>query len=384
MSTVEYRLLSPGVPAPWFRQRCTSNEDYSFDTVAGRYILLCFFGSMSQPPARARMAAALSLRELFDDQRLALFGISVDRTDEAQARVRESMPGIRHFWDFDGSVSRLYGAQPLQGAGPDGSTYRPQWVLLNPNLQVRRVLPFATSGSDLQELPALLRSLPPVDGFAGVEMHAPVIVLPDLFEPAFCRMLIERYEGRGGRSSGFMREVGGLTTSVNDASHKVRRDHLIGDEPLQQQIQQRMHAKVRPVLQRVHCFDATRMERYLVACYDAAEGGHFQPHRDNTTRGTAHRRFALSVNPNDDFEGGELVFPEYGARGYKPPAGAGVIFSCSLLHAVQPVRRGRRYAFLPFFYDEAAAAVREANAPFLVHDGEPYRAHAGLTNPARA
>lgn len=101
------------------------------------------------------------------------------------------------------------------------------------------------------------------------------------------------------------------------------------------------------------------------------------PHRDNTTRGTAHRRFALSVNLNDDFEGGELVFPEYGPRSYKPPTGADGVFSCSLLHRVKPMQRGRRYAFLPFFYDDAAAAVREANAPFLEQEGEADRADPG-------
>jgi predicted 2-oxoglutarate/Fe(II)-dependent dioxygenase YbiX len=43
-------------------------------------------------------------------------------------------------------------------------------------------------------------------------------------------------------------------------------------------------------------------------------------------------------------------------------AGAAVIFSCSLLHAVCPVTRGDRYAFFPFLYDDAAgAAAREAN-----------------------
>jgi hypothetical protein len=35
------------------------------------------------------------------------------------------------------------------------------------------------------------------------------------------------------------------------------------------------------------------------------------------------------------------------------------------MHEVLPVRAGERYAFLPFLYDEAAAAVREANNPHL-------------------
>jgi predicted 2-oxoglutarate/Fe(II)-dependent dioxygenase YbiX len=97
-----------------------------------------------------------------------------------------------------------------------------------------------------------------------------------------------------------------------------------------------------------------------------------QPRRDNTTRGTAHRRFALSVNLNDGFDGGELCLPEYGSRTYKPPAGCAVVFSGALLHQVTPVRSGRRYAFLPFLYDEAAAALREQNNAFLGGETAPY------------
>src|SRR5204863_9306357 len=103
------------------------------------------------------------------------------------------------------------------------------------------------------------------------------------------------------------------------------------------------------------------VDPYLVPFYAAVYQDPFRAPRDNTTKGTAHRRFAVSVNLNDDFDGGELSFPEYGPRSFKPPTGAAVVFSCSLLHAVSQVTRGRRYAFLPFLYDDAAAKVREAN-----------------------
>jgi predicted 2-oxoglutarate/Fe(II)-dependent dioxygenase YbiX len=62
----------------------------------------------------------------------------------------------------------------------------------------------------------------------------------------------------------------------------------------------------------------------------------------------------VSINLNDDFEGGGLVFPEYSARVYRPPVGGALVFSCSLMHAVLPMTRGRRYACLPFVYDDAA------------------------------
>jgi predicted 2-oxoglutarate/Fe(II)-dependent dioxygenase YbiX len=112
------------------------------------------------------------------------------------------------------------------------------------------------------------------------------------------------------------------------------------------------------------------MERYIVACYAAEHGGHFRAHRDNTTKGTAHRRFAASINLNDDFDGGEISFPEYGPRSFKPPVGGAVVFSCSLLHTVSRMTRGRRYAFLPFLYDEDAAKIRQANSAFLSEDVE--------------
>jgi predicted 2-oxoglutarate/Fe(II)-dependent dioxygenase YbiX len=73
---------------------------------------------------------------------------------------------------------------------------------------------------------------------------------------------------------------------------------------------------------------------------------------------SAHRRFAVSINLNDDFEGGGIVFPEYGTRIFRPPTGGALVFSCSMLHAVAPMVRGRRYACLPFVYDEAAAKLR--------------------------
>ena len=116
------------------------------------------------------------------------------------------------------------------------------------------------------------------------------------------------------------------------------------------------------------------MERYIVSCYAAEDGGHFRPHRDNTTQGTAHRRFAVSINLNSEFEGGEVSFPEYGPRSYKAPPGGAVVFSCPLLHAVSRVTKGRRFAFLPFLYDDEAARIREANNASLGDDVESYRA----------
>ena len=54
--------LQPGDPAPWFIARATSNARYHFDSVAGRYVVLCFYGSAAQPLSRAVLDGFLARR----------------------------------------------------------------------------------------------------------------------------------------------------------------------------------------------------------------------------------------------------------------------------------------------------------------------------------
>jgi peroxiredoxin/predicted 2-oxoglutarate/Fe(II)-dependent dioxygenase YbiX len=356
---VAYAALAPGDPAPWFRQASTSNPDYAFDSVAGRYVVLCFFGSAADALAQAAVGAVLAERARFDDVNLCCFGVSVDRGD--QARLKESLPGVRFFWDFDLKVSKLYGVAPQVAEAGARVALRRKWLVLDPMLRVLQTFPLERHDA----LFAYLASLPKPSEFAGFEIQAPILILPRVFEPELCRHLIELYERNGGAASGVMQEAEGKTVSVENRSFKVRKDYILSDDGLIQQLRARILRRVVPEVQRIHQFKATRMERYLVACYAAEDGGHFAPHRDNTTKGTAHRRFAVSVNLNDGFEGGGVSFPEYGPRGYKPPPGGAVVFSCAMLHAVAPVTSGHRYAFLPFLYDEEAARLREANNQFL-------------------
>jgi predicted 2-oxoglutarate/Fe(II)-dependent dioxygenase YbiX len=163
-----------------------------------------------------------------------------------------------------------------------------------------------------------------------------------------------------------MRDVNGKTTEIKDYAHKRRADCDVADEGLVRATQDRLLRRVVPAIRQAFQFNATRIERHIVACYDAADGGHFRAHRDNTTLGTAHRRFAVTINLNaGEFEGGELWFPEFSRRRYKAATGGAVVFSCSVLHEATPVTRGRRFAFLPFLYDDAAAQVRQRNGRHL-------------------
>jgi len=363
-----YKNLLPGDPAPWFHARSSTRTDFALDVIAGRYIVLCFFAT-ADARGKSAVAAAFTERDLFDDMNASFFGVSIDPADEGQRRVVGRPQGFRFFWDFDGAISKLYGAIPRDAeAVGDKVPLRRIWVVLDPTLRVLKVIPFVQDGSDAEELLNCLKSLPPASRFAGFELQAPILILPNVFEDELCKTLIALHETHGSEESGFMRDVGGKTVQLHDHGHKRRRDHIIQDEDVIRQAQQRFNRRVVPELLKAYQFKATQMERFLVGCYSVEDGGHFVAHRDNTTKGTAHRRFAASVNLNSDFEGGEISFPEYGPKSFKPAAGGAVVFSCSLLHAVSKVTRGRRYAFLPFIYDDEAAKIRGANSVFLGED----------------
>jgi len=361
-----YRVFAPGDPAPWVQLPTPSFLAVRLDKAAGRYVVLCFLASTGDAGARTALRAVAARRALFDDHRASFFAVSNDRADQ-HAGLKDQIPGVRFFWDFEGEAATLYGALSPEAKGLKGTVQvRQLWYVLDPMLRILKVVPFGTDAvASAKEVLDYVEGLPPPALHAGIDIPPPVIVLPRVFEPDFCERLIGVYEAQGGELSGFMNEVDGKTVVHANTEVKVRRDVTIADHDLQVEIQRRVQRRIAPEIKKIHQFDVTRMERYVVACYAAEDGGHFNMHRDNTTKGTAHRRFAVSINLNAEFEGGEIMFPEYGPRTFKPPAGCAVVFSCSLLHAVTKVTRGRRYAFLPFLYDEAAAAVRAENNPHL-------------------
>jgi predicted 2-oxoglutarate/Fe(II)-dependent dioxygenase YbiX len=340
--------LSLGEFAPDFSAPSHRNPHYHFSTVAGRYVLLAF---MPRDPTRraAALAAFGPVRPRFNDSHLAAFFVAGE--PDAAANTEERIPGQRWLFDPDGAVGAKYHSGEAD----------PAWFLFDPGLRLLLRTPI----DDPQPLLAALAALRPLGMHAGVPMVAPALIVPRVFEPEFCRRLIETHETEGGQVSGVMRDVGGKTVGVLD-NMKRRSDVTLSDPDLKREIVQRIERNLLPMIARTFQFQATRIERYIVACYDAAEGGYFNAHRDDETFGTAHRRFACSINLNAEaFEGGDLCFPEYGPRTYRPPTGGAVAFCCSVQHAATPVTRGRRYAFLPFFYDEAGQRIRDTNATLM-------------------
>ena len=347
--------ITVGEPAPWIIGSTVTYSRYRLEAAAGRWLLLAFFHTTRSPAWAAVKRTLADYRSLFNDTDLAFFGVTEDPEDAAFHRVSDSFPGIRFFLDVTGEMTLAFGfSEGGDASGRDGV-----WCLLSPSMRVVAIHQILTDcGAPDPAITDLITNLQPKELQSGIPADPPVLVLDKVFPDDLCERLRTVYREGTPEASGFMREVNGQTVLVSDPAHKRRRDVEVRDPTLIAEATERVKRCLRPMIKRAFQFDVTRMERHIVACYSAADVGHFRAHRDNTTPGTAHRRFAVSIFLSDDYAGGELRFPEFGRRGFKPHAGSAVVFSCSLMHQVDPVTEGERFVYLPFLYDEAAAEKR--------------------------
>ena len=189
-----------------------------------------------------------------------------------------------------------------------------------------------------------------------VQARAPVLLLERVAEPALCQSLLEYWR----RSNKVTNMVGCEGGNVVNADVKRRQDVQLEHPALFVKLRDCLVRRVVPVIAQAFHTRIMVIEAPIVGCYDADSGGWFRRHRDNTSRHTAHRQFALSLNLNadDDYDGGELRFPEFGRQLYRPVVGGALIFSSSLVHEVVPVTRGRRFGVFTFLSASGPPASR--------------------------
>ncbi len=292
--------------------------------------------------AGGRPTAVVFNGDRFDPRLVDLADRLAGRADVALFCVMSKEPaggiGLPVWSDPESTVAAVYGVTAGELTA----------VVLDPNLRVVGVV----LGDRLAEqVVALLDGAVYRGPAVEVVAQAPVLLLPRVLSAAHCERLIRVWEQEGGIDTGVARGSG----EVLDAGYKRRRDHTVGDPRLLRELSSVVGRRVLPEVTKAFAFRATRFEGFKIACYDAAAGGFFRPHRDNLTPSTMHRVFALTLNLNDGYEGGQLRFPEYGNQLYRPDAGAALAFSCAHLHEVLDVTAGRRFVLLSFLYGEPAA-----------------------------
>ena len=346
-----------GDPVPLFSAPVITGGSFDLHVSAGRWVALCFLDAPDHPQTETEIAALLRLGDLLHEDHIVVKCIFTAPPTAAHLAALGNK-SLTFIADYDGAISCSFGAL---GA--------PRTIVLDPMLRAIANIPFDFPQGHTDSVSNLLRSLPKIDDAAGVPLTAPALMVPRIFDFPLCDFLIDFYEKNGGEDSGFLLDVEGKTTTMLDHRLKRRRDLVVALPEVRDLIRDRIVRRLLPAIDSYFQFSATRMDKYVVACYDNALGGHFHRHRDNVNAGARHRRFAITINLNNDYDGCDLMFPEFGRRIYRAPHGGALVFSCGALHQVTPVTRGKRYAFLAFLYGEADAAKREANNA-LLHEGE--------------
>ena len=126
--------------------------------------------------------------------------------------------------------------------------------------------------------------------------------------------------------------------------------HIHPDKNLEREIDNKLSRSLYPEIKKVFYFDINYRENYKICCYDAETGGRFHPHRD-TVAPYQHRRYAMSLFLNDDYEGGDFELPEYKLK-IKPKKNCAVIFPGICSHKVNTVTKGKRRVIISFFCSE--------------------------------
>ncbi len=193
------------------------------------------------------------------------------------------------------------------------------------------------------------------------QASAPVLQIPDLLPPELCRRIIAAWQQQHHEGA----VSAGGKQNFYDPSKKRNQEHIVSDRDLLRDITLLLVRRMGPELAKVYAYHLPyRFENFIVLGYEVERQDFFGLHRDRY-RPEHARRFAMSLNLNDDYDGGTLRFPEYSDHHYRPPAGGACIFSCSLLHEALPVTRGRRLAMTTFILraEDATAARKPDDAP---------------------
>jgi peroxiredoxin/predicted 2-oxoglutarate/Fe(II)-dependent dioxygenase YbiX len=353
-------LLRVGDPAPWFRLPTQNKADFFLRSNAGKPIILFFYAQDEIPACQEIACRFRDLMPIFNQSDVRVFSISSNLPESRLKFSQDHHLPFTLLSDSNLAVSIKYGVCSLDENDPSSVSYHRTAFLLDSNLRILKIYPLANLEEAINKLLADIPVLIRREELRAIQMQAPVLLIPNVLDLKFCRYLIEIWETRGNSESGFMKQDGEKTVGYLDPSHKLRRDHFIEDKSLINHIDSLMQRRVFPEIKQAFQFEVNRRESYKIACYDAKDGGYFRPHRDNTTPGTAHRRFAMTINLNvEEYEGGFLRFSEHSPHLYKPDTGSAIIFSCSLMHEATDVTAGRRFALLAFFYNTQDAESRQ-------------------------
>jgi len=148
-------------------------------------------------------------------------------------------------------------------------------------------------------------------------------------------------------------ETGGTEWIVNK---EVRDTQIVDMGPLFPKIEELMKNVVREVINPFYRIEISESEVPQILSYGI--GGHYSPHIDAESlwktpdgdliwKKSTDRDISIVFYLNDDFEGGDFIFPDHHIR-VRPEPGMMVCFPSNhhYKHGVEPVTKGKRYSIV--------------------------------------
>jgi peroxiredoxin len=310
------------------------------DAIAGNPIVLLFCPKFSSS-VREALAWVKTNLSLFQSAGARLFAVTEAPGDVAAG---QEIP-FPTLLDAGGAVFRAFSANRYDA---------PTTVVLRPNHHVAAIFNGAAQ-AQVQNALSVVEKLAAAKKPLAMGMHPPVLIIPEVLSQEDCKRLIEIFETRGQRfvdpGPGIDRFGADYKMRIPEHMREDRIDHWIFDKDTMAFLAHRLQ-RVWPEIRKAFQYRVTKQEALRIACYQGSRGGFLHGHRDDVPP-TTYRRFAMSINLNtEEFEGGELRFPEFGDQRYRPENGMAIVFSSSLLHEALHVTAGRRLVVLAFLFGE--------------------------------
>jgi len=318
------------------------------DHLSGHFLLLAFLGDPQGDTAVPLLQSLAGLEPQLEAANASVIAISAS-SDAAHNRHLKRAAGFP--WPIVGDAAGGFFAAYGMHKGTDQAD---RLVLVTPYRQIRAWFDLEEDeGSTLKVIMDILENAKAAEELRWSPPHAPVLIVPNVLSPEECGKLVESVE----TDTPFMvrqprpGEVGGnYRIPVYDHNRQDRVDLIIKDPNTLAFLDERLFGRVTPMIKKAFAFDVTRREDLHIARYVGKREGIAIGHRDNMEPPGAHRRFALSMSLNDDYEGGEITFREFSPKGYRVPAGTAMVFSSSLLHEVQETTSGVRYNLISHLF----------------------------------
>lgn len=318
------------------------------DHLSGLYLILVFLNDPYSEQTIQLLRSLADLEDRFDAADATVMAISAS-TDAALNK--ELKRAARFPWpiacDSSGGTFASYGLHK-------GSDEAARLVMVTPYRQIRTWFDLDKDASaTLKTVMNLLENTQVAEELRWSPPHAPILIVPNVLSAEECGMLVQSVE----TDTPFMVRpprpgeiAGNYKVPVYDHERQDRVDLIIKDKNTLAFLDERLFGRVTPMIKKAFAFDVTRREDLHIARYVGRREGFTMGHRDNMEPPGAHRRFALSMSLNDDYEGGEIAFREFSPKGYRVPAGTAMVFSSSLLHEVQETTSGMRYNLISHLF----------------------------------